>query len=73
MAAATNEIIEQQQKQETDRKNSQWRIRLHRQLDALCDDAEARKGFHGSILFQVFYVARRVKRFSTNITQNVDE
>jgi hypothetical protein len=70
MAAATNETIEQQ---EADRKNAAWRIRLHRQLDALCDDAEARKGFHGSVLFEVFYLARRVKRFQTKISQNVEE
>lgn len=56
-----------------DRKNSEWRIRLHRQLDALCDDAESRKGFHGSLVFEVFYEARQVRRFKTNIGQSVAE
>jgi len=55
------------------RANSAWRIRLHRQLDALCDDAESRRGFHGSVEFKIFYLARQVKRFETNIGQSVAE
>lgn len=54
-------------------KNKAWRIRLHRQLDALCDDAEARKGFFGTVLFEIFYEARKVTRFRTNIGQTVHD
>ena len=58
---------------EVDRKNAEWRIRLHRQLDALCDDVEARKGFNGSVEFQMFWRGRRFDRFETNIRQTVAE
>lgn len=58
---------------ETDRKNAEWRIRLHRQLDALCDDVEARKGFTGRVLFEVFWAARKLQRFETTIKQSVAE
>lgn len=56
-----------------DKKNSEWRIRLHRQLDGLCDDAESRKGFHGQVVFEIYYEGRQVRRFKTNIGQSVIE
>ena len=62
-----------QQEKVTSRKNAEWRIRLHRQLDALCDDAEARKGFFGKVLFEIVYEARKVTRFNTQIGQSVHE
>ena len=52
------------------RKNAEWRIRLHRQLDALCDDAEARKGFWGFVFLQINYKGR-VSSVETNIKQTI--
>jgi len=65
--------VSDQQEQAATRKNAEWRIRLHRQLDALCDDAEARKGFFGKVIFEIIYESRRVTRFNTNIGQSVHE
>jgi hypothetical protein len=52
------------------RRNAEWRIRLHRQLDALCDDAEARKGFWGFVFLQVNYQGK-VTSVKTNIEQTI--
>ena len=57
----------------TNRRNAEWRLRLHRQLDALCDDVEARKGFHGSVLFEIFWLGRKLERFTTTIKQSVSD
>lgn len=58
---------------EVDRKNADWRIRVHRQVDALCDDVESRKGFTGRVLLEIFWIARKFQRFETTIKQSVAE
>jgi hypothetical protein len=63
----------QNEEPDIDRLNREWRVRLHRQLDALCDDAEARKGFNGSVLFEIIWRGRRLDRFETNIRQTVSK
>jgi hypothetical protein len=58
---------------ELERSNRDWRVRLHRQLDALCDDVEARKGFNGSVVFEMIWRGRRFDRFNTQINQTVSK
>jgi len=62
--------IENHNQAAIDRHNEQWRIRLHRQLDALCDDAEARKGFYGFVWLQINYLGK-VSTVDTHIKQTI--
>jgi hypothetical protein len=54
-----------------DRHNECWRIRLHAQLDALCDDVEARRGYFGEVIFKIPYRDAKVTGFKTTVEQTV--
>lgn len=68
-------ITENHDQAAIDRHNEERRIRLHKYVDALCDDVEARRGFFGSLTIQVTWAATRMKRWTSNLEQqiNVDE
>ena len=64
--------IENHEQAAIDRHNEQQRIRLHKYVDALCDDVEARRGFFGSLMIQVFWDSTRMRRWKSNLEQNIN-
>lgn len=62
--------IENHEQAAIDRHNEQWRIRLHRQVDALCDDVESRRGFYGFVFLQINYQGK-ISTVETQIKQTI--
>ena len=53
-----------------DRHNEEWRVRILRQVQALLDDVEARRGFFGHVIIQVNYQGQ-VTSVKTQIEQTL--
>ena len=65
-------ITENHEQAAIDRHNEEQRIRLHKYVDALCDDVESRAAFFGSLTVQIVWEATRMKRWRSNLEQSIN-
>jgi hypothetical protein len=65
-------ITENHDQAAIDAHNEKQRIRLHKYVDALCDDVESRAGFFGSLTVQVIWAGTRMKQWRSNLEQSIN-